>query len=302
MAHELERSRLRVVGAPVLCEPAEANRRAGLALALRGLQLAGEQAQQHRFAGAVLPDDADPFAAQHGQVDAGHDRPASELDADTGKLDHAFAAARVRPQIERDLAPLEHRAVDLLHPIDLPLLVARPNDVPFVDDPRRPVLETADRLLEPGDLLLLGHVGLLLALELELARDRVGGVVARPHPDAPAVQLRDLGHGLVEQIAIVRDRDDRAVERAHQTLDAFARLDVEMRLRLVEEQHVGLPEETRCEADQLPLASREDARRLGEIVVLEPDVDQERAGAGLEPGAARRGPAIEQLLLPAQQP
>ena len=57
--------------------------------------------------------------------------------------DHALAAARVRAERERDLAPLEHRPVDLVHAVDLPLLVARLLDVPLVDDAARPVLEAA---------------------------------------------------------------------------------------------------------------------------------------------------------------
>ena len=178
-AHELERRRLRVVRAAVLREPAEANRRPGLALALDRFELAGEEPEEHRLAGAVLADDADALAAQHGQVDAGEHRRPAELDPGAAELDDTLAAARVGTQIERDLAPLEHGAVDLLHAVDLPLLVARLLDVPLVDDAARPVLEAADRLLEPRDLLLLRDVGLLLALQLELASDRVRGVVAR---------------------------------------------------------------------------------------------------------------------------
>src|SRR5439155_9267637 len=142
--------------------------------------------------------------------------------------DDAVAAARVRVELERDLAPLERRAVDLLHPVDLPLLVARLLDVTLVDDAARPVLEAADRLLEACDLLLLGDVLLLLPLQLELARDRVRGVVALPDADAAALQLGDLRDRLVEQVAVVRDRDDGAVEAAHEALHPLAGLDVEV--------------------------------------------------------------------------
>ena len=51
--------------------------------------------------------------------------------------------------------------------------------------------------------------------------------------------------GLVEQVAVVRDRDDGAVERPHQQLEPLARLDVEMRLGLVEQQHIGVAEQAR---------------------------------------------------------
>ena len=208
----------------------------------------------------------------------------------------------MRSKIECDLAALQRGAVDLLHPVDLPLLVARLLDVPLVDDAARPVLEAADRFLEPCDLLLLRDVRLLLALQLELARDRVCGVVAGPHADAAAVQLGDLRHGLVEEVAVVRHGDDGTVEPAHELLHPLTRLDVEMRLRLVEQQHIGIAQQTCSEADELPLPAGEDAGRLGEVVVVQPDVDEERARPRLEAGPTRGGPAVEQLLLPAEQP
>src|SRR6516162_4731328 len=107
---------------------------------------------------------------------------------------------------------LEHGAIDLLHAVDLALLVPRLLDVTLVDDAARPVLESPDCFLEPRDLLLLRDVELLLALELELARNGVRRIVARPHPNLAAAQLGDLGDGLVEEIAVVGDGDDRAVE------------------------------------------------------------------------------------------
>jgi hypothetical protein len=65
-------------------------------------------------------------------------------------------------------------------------------DVALVDDAVRPVLEAPDRLLEAGDLLLLGDPLLPAADQLDLAGDGVGGVVARPHADAPVLELGDL--------------------------------------------------------------------------------------------------------------
>ena len=99
----------------------------------------------------------------------------------------------------------------------------------------------------------------------------------------------------------MRDRDDRAVERAHQLLHPLARLDIEVRLRLVEQQHVGVAQQAGGEPDELPLAAREHARRLREVVVLETDVDEQRACAAVEARAARGGPALEQPLLALEQ-
>src|SRR2546430_11112702 len=52
-------------------------------------------------------------------------------------------------------ASLEDRTLDLLHPVDLALLVAGLLDVSLVDDEAGPQLEPLHRRLEPGDLLLL---------------------------------------------------------------------------------------------------------------------------------------------------
>ena len=67
----------------------------------------------------------------------------------------------------------------------------------------RPVLEPANRGFQPLDLLLLRDVLLLLALQLELTRECVRGVVAGPHADRAAVELGDLTDCLVEQVAVV---------------------------------------------------------------------------------------------------
>src|SRR5262249_43570181 len=83
-------------------------------------------------------------------------------------------------------------------------------DVALVHDAARPVLEPADRLLESRDLLLLRDVQLLLALQLELAGDGVGGVVAGPQADSPLTQLRGLPDRLLEQVAVVGGRETAA--------------------------------------------------------------------------------------------
>jgi len=126
-------------------------------------------------------------------------------------------------------------------------------------------------------------------------------VVARPHADSAAGELGDLADRLVEQIAIVGDRDHRAVERAHQQLHPFACLDVQMRFRLVEQQHVGVAKQAGREAHQLSLAARQHACCLREIVAFEADVGEQCSGAAVEPGATRRGPALQQPFLPLEQ-
>src|SRR5439155_21395799 len=84
-------------------------------------------------------------------------------------------------------------------------------------------------------------------------------------------------------------------------LDPLPRFDVEMCFGLVEQQHVGIAQETGGETDQLALTAGEHSRRFREIVVVQTNLDEERAGPRLEARPAGRGPAVQQLLLPAQQ-
>ena len=115
----------------------------------------------------------------------------------------------------------------------------------LVDDAVGPVLEAPDRVLEAGDLLLLGDPLLLLTDELDLAGDGVRRVVAGPHADAAVLELGDLRDGLVEEVAVVGDDEDGALEVPDELLDDAAALDVEVRLRLVEQQDVRREHEAR---------------------------------------------------------
>ncbi len=101
----------------------------------------------------------------------------------------------------------------------------------------------------------------------------------------------------------MRDGDDRSVEGADQLLELLARLHVEVRLGLVEQQDVGVAQQARGEPDELPAAAREDAaspsRRSSP---REPDLGEQRARPTREAGPAGGSPALEHLLLPPQQP
>ena len=64
----------------------------------------------------------------------------------------------------------------------------------------------------------------------------------------------------------MRDRDDRAVEAPGEQLHPGATLVVEVRLGLVEQEHVGLLLEAGGERDELALPAREAAGREGQLV------------------------------------
>ena len=235
-------------------------------LARGGWDLADERLQKDRLAGAVAADDADPLAVHDLEVDACEHGVLTEGDTDLPQREHALPATGRGAELKRDLATLEDWPFDRVHPVDLPLLVVGLADVALVGNPRGPELEAGDRCLEPLDLLLLGHVGLLLALQLELALEGVRRVVARPEPDPAVIQRRDLVDDLVEQVAVVRDRDDRAVEAPREQLHSGATLVVEVGFGLVEQEHVGLLLEAGGERDELALPARQAAGRERQLV------------------------------------
>jgi hypothetical protein len=64
----LQRRCLWIIGPAILGEVAETDRRPGFPLAFARLELAAEDREQNRLAGAVLADNPDALTAQHGQV------------------------------------------------------------------------------------------------------------------------------------------------------------------------------------------------------------------------------------------
>src|SRR5204862_6178951 len=130
--------------------------------------------------------------------------------------------------------------------------------------------------------------------------DGVRGGGAPPDAAAAALQRANLRNRPGEQVAVVGDRDDGTVAAAPEALPPLAGRDVEVRLGLVEEQHVGIAHEARRQRRELPLAAREQVRRPLEVVLLQTELEQERARAALEARAAGRRPALDELLLAAE--
>ena len=188
-----------------------------------------------------------------------------EGDDDLAQLGGPLAAPLVRVQLEPDPTPLQNRPLDLVHALNPALQVAGGVHQALValagGHRPRPLDEPPRRLLQALDLLALRQEGLLLALQLQLAGDRVGGVVAWPDPDLSGVQRGDGSHRLVQQVAVVAHRQDAALEARHQPLEPLATLQVEVRLRLVEEQELRILDDRRRQADQLALPATEHAGR-----------------------------------------
>ena len=117
--------------------------------------------------------------------------------------------------------------------------------------------------VEPHPLELLvdrpAPRGLLARLVLEagallLEPARVVALVGDP---AAAVELEDPAGDVVEEVAVVGDRDDRAAVVAQVLLEPRHRLGVEVVGRLVEQQQVGLAQQQPAQRDPAALAAGE---------------------------------------------
>jgi hypothetical protein len=107
-----------------------------------------------------------------------------------------------------------------------------------------------DRALPRDFLLFLELEALVLLLE-------PGAVVALPRNAVPAVELEDPARDVVEEVAIVRDRDNRAGEFLEEALEPRDGLGVEVVGRLVEQQHVGIRQQQAAKRDTPALAARQ---------------------------------------------
>src|SRR5438552_3242479 len=216
------------------------------------------------------------------------------------------AAAHAWPEREGHPAALEHRSLDLLHSIDLPLLVPGLLDVPLVHDDPGPELEALHRSFEARDLLLLRGVVLLLPAQRDLLLRDVRRVVAFPDAEPRSGRCRlELGDALdriVEEVPVVRDDHDRAVELSEKTFERLLPLQVKVIVRLVEQQKVGVADEACREPDELPLTAGERGQRPVPVVPRDPELLQQPDGAVAEPRTAGLIERVQQPLLLLEDP
>ena len=92
-----------------------------------------------------------------------------------------------------------------------------------------------------------------------------GRVVALPGDAGAAVELEDPARHVVEEVAVVRDRDHAARELLQEALEPGHRLGVEVVRGLVEQQHVGGLQQQAAQSDAALLAAgeRRDVRVAG---------------------------------------
>ena len=103
---------------------------------------------------------------------------------------------------------------------------------------------------------------------------------------------RDPIDRAVEELAIVRDDDERAAVRAEEPLQPREPVEVEVVGRLVEQEEIEAGEEDRRERDACRLAARQPGR-LAVEVDAEPEIRTRRACARLEISRAERDQAVE---------
>ncbi len=255
-----------------LAEPSDREARRALDLARIRIEVAEERADERRLAGAVRADDADAVARARGE------REVLEADALAEGLRDPLGDEREVAHLRR-VGELEaHHAhlgvlLDervLLEALEARLAAAR-------------LLRALARLVAVDERLLLADLVLLLLMlaldgEHALGAQRAEGrVVAGILAQHAAVDLDDARDDAVEEPAVVRDEDDRALELVgEEVLEPAASLDVKVIGRLVEKQEIGAREQEPREAEARLLATREALDREIEVFVREAESVERR--------------------------
>ncbi len=221
---------------------------AELDLARIGLLEAGQQLEQRRLAGAVRPDHADHAAGRQREAQVLEQQLVAEALRQTLGLDHRVAEPRAGG--DRDPGLVETLGGLLLHQL-----------VEVVQTRLLLGLATLRVLARPVELLvdpaLAGLVGALLLRHPLGLLVEPAGVVALERVAAATVELEDPARDVVQEVAIVGDRDDRALVGLQVALQPGDRLGVEVVGRLVEQQQVGGREQQAGERDAALLAAGE---------------------------------------------
>ena len=192
---------------------------------------------------------------------------------------HLLAGPRRRPEVE-----LHHLA--LLRQLDLLDLVERLHAALHLRRLGGVGGEPVDEPLLFRQHRLLPGVGRLAVRVADRPLALVEVVVPRVHRDLAVVDLGDLRHDAVHEVAVVRGHQQRAGARFQEAFEPDDRLDVEMVGRLVHQQDVGLAEQhARHRHAHLPAAGQR-ADVAVDPLVVEPEAVEHFAGLRLERVAA----------------
>ena len=251
--------------------------------------LADQRAQKRRLAAAVRADQADALAALHQHIAHPHaqSRAAAILVADSQRIgcqrDLAGLDLRAHAELERRV---HRRAFDALQAVELLLAATRL----FAALPR---LVAADELLGVRDVFLLRLVLARPALHPLGAQLHVARVGAGIQLGALVGDLDGARGDTVEEVAVVRDDDERARPVEQIVLQPLQRGEVEVVRRLVEQQQIRLLQQQLAERGARLLAAAEVRRRSRLLLAREAEAIQHLAHARLQRVAAR---VLEALL------
>ena len=210
---------------------------------------------ERRLAGAVFAEQSNPLARLDAQIDLREERPLAEGLREVLDLHDLVAAefpareARVEPACLRGAFRRAHALNALFH--RKRALVQR------VVAHERPEVHLVGGLFELGNLRLLLEVLLHTLLIAALLFDGIEAVVAAVEFGFAVFDLHDARDGAVEEIAVVRDGHDRAVEAADILLQPLRRLQVEVVRRLVEQENVRVLQNEPPEVHARLFAARE---------------------------------------------
>ena len=143
------------------------------------------------------------------------------------------AALRLR-ELEIELAVVALGRLDLVHALDLLELALGLGGLGVLG------AEAVDELHQAADFALLVFVGGQLLLLVGLALFEILVVVAAVADQPALADLDDAADKLVQELAVVRDDENRAGVALQILLEPEQRLEVEMVGRLVEQQQVRL--------------------------------------------------------------
>src|SRR5437773_6808889 len=212
------------------------------------LLLAGNEAEQRRLPGSVRTDDPDDATARQREGEVVEQQAIAIALAELVRVDDDVAEPRSGRDADLELALAQLGLfrkealvrLDACFALRLPRARRRPDPL---------------ELAREGSLsrrLLLLFVRQPLAL---LVQPRA--VVALVRDTSALVELEDPAGGVVEEVAVVRHRDDAAVVAGERALQPRDRIGVEVVRRLVQQQQVRVRQKQPAERDATALAARE---------------------------------------------
>ncbi len=254
----------------VLREVADAQGLGRVPGACKRRERAADRLQQRRLARAVRAEESDTVARQDAEVEPREDRRAA-LVAERGALEQDELARGGRGRRKREL----ERAVDVrcrneLHALDRPEAALRLLGF------RGLRAKTVDERLQVRNLALLFRIGRLLQCELLRAHQLELRVVARVRDELAVVDVHDAVDHAVEEIAVVRDEEQRAGIPAEPVFEPQHGIEVEVVRGLVEQQEIRARLQRLREVQAHAPAAGEARNRVGVPRFLEAEAREER--------------------------